>query len=102
MSALAVLAEIQDGQAEPVRVAVEGRPAWALLRLVEAGPDGLTTLAQPAPRWSAYVHRLRKLGVSIATEYEAHGGPFAGSHGRYKLQSIVRLIRVEGVQGGAA
>ena len=53
MSALAVLAEIQDGQAEPVRVAVEGRPAWALLRLVEAGPDGLTTLAQPAPRWSA-------------------------------------------------
>lgn len=84
----------QDG-GEPFVIEVKGREAWALNRLIEAGPYGCAPIEQPAPRWSAYVHRLRALGVPIETRYETHGGAFAGVHGRYILHAHV-------VKGGAA
>jgi hypothetical protein len=73
------------------RISVTGRDAWALQQLVKAGATGCTPINQPAPRWSAYVHNLRKLGIDIATIYEAHGGQFAGIHGRYVLKSNLAL-----------
>lgn len=76
-----------EGGGEPFTIEAGGREAWALDRLTEAGPRGCTPIAQPAPRWSAYVHRLRALGVPIETRHEPHGGAFAGTHGRYILRA---------------
>ena len=84
-----------EGGGEPFAIEAKGREAWALDRLTEAGPRGCTPIAQPAPRWSAYVHRLRALGVPIETRHEPHGGAFAGTHGRY-------ILRARVVKGGAA
>jgi Winged helix domain len=71
---------------------LSGREAWALLALVEAGERGCTPIDTPAPRWSAYVHDLRKLGFAIETIRERHGGPFAGEHARYVLRSPVVIL----------
>ena len=84
-----------EGGGEPFTIEAGGREGWALDRLTEAGPRGCTPIAQPAPRWSAYVHRLRALGVPIETRHEPHGGAFAGTHGRY-------ILRARVVKGGAA
>jgi hypothetical protein len=80
---------------EPFTIEATGREAWALDRLLTAGPKGCTPIDQPAPRWSAYVHKLRKRGVPIETVTEAHGGPYSGTHGRYVLRADVQ-------KGGAA
>ena len=80
---------------EPFTIEAKGRTAWALDRLREAGPEGCTPITQPAPRWSAYVHTLRGLGVPIETVTEKHGGEFAGHHARYVLRARV-------MKGGAA
>jgi hypothetical protein len=37
-----------------------GRVAWALGELIDAGPAGCTPIDHPGPRWSSYVHRLRR------------------------------------------
>jgi hypothetical protein len=71
---------------------VEGRRAWALERLITAGSAGCTPLDHPAPRWAAYVHRLRQEGFSIETITEAHGGAYAGHHARYVLRTPVSVI----------
>ena len=80
---------VPDG-GEPFDLYAKGREAWALDRLRAAGPKGCTPIAEPAPRWSAYVHKLRERGVPIETLTEPHGGEFAGHHGRYVLRAIVR------------
>ena len=80
---------------EPFTLYLRGREAWALDRLRAAGPEGVTAIEQPAPRWSAYVHNLRERGVPIMTVREPHGGDFAGHHGRYILRADVQ-------EGGAA
>lgn len=69
-----------------------GREAWALRRLVDAGARGLTTLEHPAPRWSHYIYKLRKAGLSISTDYEGHKGEFPGTHGRYRLETPVEVV----------
>jgi hypothetical protein len=84
----------RDG-GDPFTIEAKGRDAWALNRLIEAGPKGCAPIEQPAPRWSAYVHRLRELGIPIETIWESHGGPYAGKHGRYVLRADVQ-------KGGAA
>ena len=89
------LYHIQPEGGEPFTIYAMGRDAWALDRLCEAGPKGCTPIDQPAPRWSAYVHNLRGLGVPIETLTEPHGGEFSGTHGRYVLRARV-------VKGGAA
>lgn len=75
---------------EPFDLYAKGREAWALDRLRAAGPKGCTPITEPAPRWSAYVHKLRERGVPIETLTEPHGGEFAGHHGRYVLRAMVR------------
>jgi hypothetical protein len=82
---------------DPFRIEVSGRVRWALDRLRAAGGKGCTPIADPAPRWSAYVHSLREMGVEIETLTEPHGGEFAGHHGRYVLR-----CRVAPDLGGAA
>ena len=67
------------------RVQLRGRDAWALLELVAAGSCGVTPIERVGPRWSAYVHKLRKAGIAIHTIRESHGGPFPGHHARYVL-----------------
>ncbi len=81
-----------DTDGGPVALTLEGREAWALGKLIEAGEEGVTPIEQPAPRWSAYVHNLRKLGLTIETVHEAHGGPFPGHHARYVLRSRLNLL----------
>lgn len=73
-------------------VTVKGRDAWALDRLLAAGPAGCTPITQPAPRWSHYVFKLRKAGVTVETITENHGGAYAGHHARYVLRSPVTVI----------
>lgn len=76
----------------PCRMTFEGREAWALGHLIEAGKRGVTPIERPAPRWSHYIFMLRKAGLSIETIHEPHGGPFSGHHGRYVLHSTFRLL----------
>ena len=80
--------------AAPFTACIEGRELWALERLIRAGAAGCTPMTEPAPRWSDYVHKLRKRGITIETKHEAHGGAYPGNHGRYILKSRV-------VKGGA-
>lgn len=74
----------------PRLLRVKGRTAWALARLIAAGRKGCTPITEPAPRWSAYIHNLRKMGVSIDTIHEPHDGPFPGIHARYVLRADLR------------
>ena len=78
---------IQPEAGDSFTIEAKGRDAWALNRLRKAGARGCTPITEPAPRWSAYVHNLRALGVPIETVMEQHGGQFAGNHGRYVLRA---------------
>ena len=69
--------------------------------LAEAGSKGCTPINRPAPRWSAYIHTLRKRGIDIETIHEPHGGTFSGTHGRYILHSQVVSLEVDEAQGGS-
>ena len=90
--ARATLYVVTTCSGDPFTIEVSGRAAWALDRLLDAGPRGCTPATDPAPRWSGYVHSLRELGVGIETIREAHGEPFPGHHGRYVLRSTVRRV----------
>ena len=70
----------------------DGRAAWALAALITAGENGCTPIDHPGPRWSAYVHKLRRAGLFIETREEKHAGPYAGRHARYVLQSKVEVL----------
>lgn len=89
---------ITPNAGEAFRILVSGREQWALERLRKAGTKGCTPIDNPAPRWAAYVHDLRAMGVEIETITEPHEGDFPGHHARYVLRSGVSL----GWQGGAA
>lgn len=78
----------KDG-ADPFIIIAKGRNRWALQALIQAGPEGVTPITRPAPRWSAYVHKLREKGVPIETITETHEGAFAGHHARYVLRATV-------------
>lgn len=86
---------IENPDHEPVTADIGGRDEWALAQLVQAGADGCTPITNPAPRWAAYVHNLRGMGIQIETLTEKHGGAFPGNHARYILRSQV-------MKGGAA
>ena len=89
---------ITPSNGAPFDISVSGRVRWALDRLRRAGPSGCTPINEPGPRWAAYVHSLRRLGVEIATVTEPHGGDFAGTHARYVLLSLAVPLW----KGGAA
>lgn len=76
-----------------------GRDAWAFLALWKAGTRGVTPIDTPAPRWSAYVHNLRRVGVSIETIHEKHSGPYPGTHARYVMQADA--LKIENLEPGA-
>jgi hypothetical protein len=65
---------------------------WTLFHLAKSGTTGITTIERPAPRWSAYVHELRKMGIQIETEMEPHEGAYSGHHARYRLACEVQVI----------
>lgn len=76
----------------PRPLALTKRATFFLGELIGAGDRGVTSIDYPGVRVGDAVHKLRKAGVVIETEYEQHGGEFAGCHGRYVLRSrIVRL-----------
>src|SRR5687768_16404404 len=74
-------------------VTANGREAQALVALVEYGPAGISSLEMGRAGWAirlaAYVHDLKRMGVPIVTEREAHEG---GNHGRYRLAGPVTII----------
>lgn len=81
-----------DGSLLPVK----GRLAWALNVLIERGAEGVTPITAPAPRWSAYVHKIkREHGIAIETVTEGHRGAFAGTHARYVLRTPLEVVTVE-------
>lgn len=86
------LYQVTPQNGEPFTIEAKGREAWALDRLRMAGPRGCTSIEQPAPRWSAYIHKLRERGVPIETIPEPHAGEFPGTHGRYVLRATVNPI----------
>lgn len=69
-----------------------GRESWTLRHLIDAGSTGVTTIDHPAPRWSHYIYKLRQAGLVISTEYEPHTGAFPGTHGRYRLGTVVTVV----------
>jgi Winged helix domain len=70
---------------------IRGRDAWALVQLIEAGPKGCTPIDTPGPRWSGYLHKLRRRhGLTIETVHEPHKGAFP--HARYVLKSGVQVL----------
>lgn len=77
---------------EPYRsFELNGRLGWTMAQLVMAGTKGVATFERPAPRWSAYVHDLRKRGIQIETEMEPHEGTYPGHHARYTLACDVKV-----------
>lgn len=81
-----------ETEAGPVTRTFEGRYAWTLARLIEAGPRGVTPIERPAPRWSHYIMILRREGLDIETIDVPNTGPFRGQHGRYVLRTPCHLI----------
>lgn len=91
-----------------VRILPEGvarrfncRLAWALNALIIAGDIGCTPLDHPGPRWSGYVHQLRRAELDIETRDERHAGPYPGRHARYVLRSPVELVSIGDVEKAA-
>jgi hypothetical protein len=89
---VALTIRVRIGDAHGAVVTVRGREAWALRMLMAAGEQGCTPIDHPGPRWSGYVHDLRKFGIAIETVREPHGAPFAGEHARYVLRSPVFVV----------
>jgi len=73
-----------------------GRVGQTLSNLYRAGPQGITSLEAPALRLAAHVHALRKLGFTITTEREPHGGDYPGHHARYQLACDIVLTTANG------
>lgn len=72
---------------------LDGRAAWMMQKLIEAGERGVTSLDLPTGvRVAHAVYLLRRDGFVISTKRESHGGPFAGVHGRYTLESSTSII----------
>lgn len=84
---------VLDGEGLPRTIQLIGRDSWALGSLVHAGSHGCTPIDNPAPRWSAYIYKLRhRYALDIQTIDEEHGGPYAGTHARYVLRSRVEFV----------
>jgi hypothetical protein len=82
-----------DSVGAPQPLALTKRAAFFLEELLAAGSEGITTIDYPGVRVGDAIHKLRKAGVQIETQYEQHRGEFGGCHGRYVLRSrIVRLV----------
>jgi hypothetical protein len=96
-----VLFSVVDAHGAARILELKGRDAWALTELVRAGDLGCTPIDTPGPRWSGYVHKLRRrYGLGIVTVTEPHGGPYKGTHARYILRSFVHPLSADIGPGG--
>lgn len=69
-------------------VEVEGRIAWAISVLHEAGSRGVSRLEHASTSLPCYVYKLRhKYGLAIHKVMEEHDGKYAGTHARYFLET---------------
>ncbi|PAQ09602.1 hypothetical protein CIT26_13520 [Mesorhizobium temperatum] len=72
---------------------LHGRAAWMMRELVKAGKRGVTTIELPAGvRVSHAVYLLRREGFIISMQREAHGGEFAGVHGRFRIETPCTIV----------
>ncbi|MDE3240721.1 MAG: hypothetical protein KGN33_17315 [Paracoccaceae bacterium] len=86
--------EIEQKNGEKTTVFLtEPRVIWALEHLIRAGKRGITTLENPAPRWSAYLHKIKRAGIPFTKVTEKHGGDFEGWHARFFIGEGVRIVR---------
>ncbi|TPJ52735.1 hypothetical protein [Mesorhizobium sp. B2-6-4] len=77
------------------RLRLDGRVAWAVKQLINAGAAGCTPITHPGPRWSDYVFKARALGLVIETVHEGHGGQFPGHHARYVLHTKLTMLMTD-------
>ncbi|WP_341861315.1 hypothetical protein [Gymnodinialimonas sp. 57CJ19] len=93
------IVRIRPHNGVPFTINVKGRDLWALEQLAKAAQSGVSPRDEPTgPRWSAYIHNLRGLGVPIETRREPHGGEFPGTHGRYILHATIERLSAEVAQ----
>jgi hypothetical protein len=83
-----LVVKAQIGETGPV-VTVRGRDK-------AANENGCTPIDHPGPRWSGYVHKLRRAGIIVETIREKHGGPFSGQHARDVLRSLISILEKKG------
>jgi hypothetical protein len=76
-------------------LSTKGRESWCLAQLLTTGDKGFTTVERPAPRISHYVFQLRKRGLPVQTLDESHGGPYRGTHARYRLDVPLVVLETE-------
>ena len=77
-------------------IQLKARQGWTMFQLANARSNGITALENPALRLAAYIHSLRKHGISIETVMEEHGGTYEGQHARYRLAQEVTIQVLEG------
>ncbi|RWB99028.1 MAG: hypothetical protein EOQ56_19265 [Mesorhizobium sp.] len=72
---------------------LDGRAAWMMRKLVDAGKRGVSPLDLPAGvRVAHYIFLIRREGFIVSTEHESHGGSFPGTHARYRLETAVTIL----------
>ncbi|MBZ9888963.1 hypothetical protein LB559_13520 [Mesorhizobium sp. BR1-1-3] len=72
---------------------LDGRAAWMMRKLVEAGKRGVSPLDLPTGvRVAHYIFLLRKDGFTVSTQHESHGGQFPGTHALYRLETEVTIL----------
>lgn len=72
---------------------LDGRAGWMIRELIKAGTRGVTTVELPAGiRVSHAVYLLRREGFVISMQREAHGGEFAGVHGRFRIETPCTIL----------
>ena len=79
------LIDLRNELAEETKHQIEGAYTLRLRMLARIDARLMTPIDHPGPRWSGYVHKVRKLGLQIETMTDRHGGPFASHHARYVL-----------------
>jgi len=90
-----LVVKAQIGETGPV-VTCADVTHGALLELKAANENGCTPIDHPGPRWSGYVHKLRRAGIIVETIREKHGGPFSGQHARDVLRSLISILEKKG------
>ena len=84
--------DLRNELAEETKHQIEGAYALTLRMLARIDARLMTPIDHPGPRWSGYVHKVRKLGLQIEAMTERHGGPFAGHHARHIPRSRICIL----------
>lgn len=84
---------VTSGDGPTFHVHLEGRDLWALEHRRAAGMQRCSPIAQPAPRWAAYIPKRRQFGIKVEKLHEKHGLPFPETHARFVLRSRVDPVQ---------